>query len=109
MGNVIFLPMVHNKEWGSNHPWNNHACKWFDTTGYHTILIYFRGFSDSTGIPQGKFSEIRRWMDRTLEGEVLIGINDRSSAGYSEVYAHFEFESDVAAFKLTWGEYLLDG
>lgn len=45
-------------------------------------------------------SEIRRWLERELEGEIII--KTISGGGSLQVWAYFELEDEAVRCKLTW-------
>jgi len=95
MGHVIFYD--EKFEWGSKRPHHQYASYWFDLDGYEKIqLVYHFGVEDLSPIKAEQLSEIRRWMQDNLDGEVIIRHN-RESIGL-----YFQYTEDAAAFKLRW-------
>jgi len=94
-------------EWGSRKLMASLAHDWFDTEGYTKVDIpwhAFEGCDRSYKEPSPKLysrSELRRWLQSNCEGDIIIGMYERSSSIQTSMY--FELESDAYLYKLTWG------
>ena len=77
---------------------------WFDTSGYTEVLIYYFDYNSKKAKPlllsYLDFSKARLWMEKQLEGEVIV--KHRVISDDTQIYAYFQNNSDAVAFKLTW-------
>ena len=99
MGHVIFYD--EKFEWGSPKPHHQYASYWFNLDDYVEIdIAYYSSYGDPQKIGTDRLSEIRRWMQNNLDGEIIVRHN-KGSLGTS-IVLYFENETDAAAFKLRW-------
>lgn len=99
MGHVIFYD--EKIKWGSHEPHHQYASYWFDLDNYVELdIAYYCSHSDPQKIGTDRLSEIRRWMQTNLDGEVIVKHHKRSLG--TGITLYFENETDAAAFKLRW-------
>lgn len=99
MGHVIFYD--EKFEWGSHEPHHQYASYWFNLDDYVELdLAYYSSHSDPQKIEAYQLSEVRRWMQTNLDGEVIVIHHKRNSG--TEIVLYFENKTDAAAFKLRW-------
>ncbi len=75
---------------------------WFSYEGYTKVTLYdWRDRYEDT-IKKESYSKIRRWMEDTLSGEVIIKYEAGERWGTHIIFAYFENYDDATIFKLTW-------
>jgi hypothetical protein len=100
MGKIIFYDLI---DFGlQNHIARLIKNSFWSTENYIKVLISSVDCmppKQHTGVPD--LSEIRRWLENTIQGEVIIKLTE--NANKILVYAYFEIEDDAIHFQLTWG------
>jgi len=98
MGHVIFYD--EKFEWGSSKAHHQYASYWFNLDDYVKLdLAYYSTYGDSK-VGKEQLSEVRKWMQNNLDGEVVVKQN-KGQLG-TEIILYFENVEDAAAFKLRW-------
>lgn len=99
MGHVIFYD--EKFEWGSNEAHHQYASYWFNLDDYVELhLAYYSSYGDQQKVEKDQLSEVRKWMQNNLEGEVVVKQN-KGQLG-TNIVLYFENVEDAAAFKLRW-------
>ena len=93
MGTVVFRNMHH--EWGSQKPHHSLAEYWFSVDEYRLYILH--------DYKRTQLREIRKWIERSLEGEVVISEQNGNGGLSLKILMYFELEADLTAFKLVWG------
>lgn len=99
MGHVIFYD--EKFEWGSNEAHHRYASYWFNLNDYVELdLAYYSGYGDQQKVEKDQLSEVRKWMQNNLDGEVIVcHLKGQLGTG---ITLYFENVEDAAAFKLRW-------
>ena len=101
MGHVIFYD--EKFEWGSNAPHHHYASYWFNLEDYEELdLAYYSSYGDEQEIKTEQLSEVRRWMQDNLDGEVIVRQHKSGGGIGTRIVLHFQYTTDAAAFKLRW-------
>lgn len=99
MGYVIFYD--EKFKWGSHEPHHQYASYWFNLDDYVELDVsYYSSFGDPQKVAKEQLSEVRRWMQNNLDGEVIVKHHKGSSG--TRIILYFENETDATAFKLRW-------
>ncbi len=97
MGQVIFYD--EKFEWGSNEAHHQYASYWFNLNDYVELnLAYYSSYSDQQKVGEEQLSEVRKWMQNNLDGEVIVKHHKGNSG--TRIILYFENETDATAFKL---------
>lgn len=97
MGHVIFYD--EKFKWGSDEAHHQYAFYWFSLDDYVKLNLGYYN-SDQQKVELNQLSEVRRWMQNNLDGEVIICQN-KGQLG-TDIVLYFENEEDTIAFKLRW-------
>lgn len=99
MGHVIFYE--EKFDWGSKKPHHQYASYWFNLDDYVELRIAnYCSYRDDAKILPEQLSEIRRWMQDNLDGEVIV--QHYNSGPGIEIILYFQYKEDAVAFKLRW-------
>jgi len=99
VGHVIFYD--EKLEWGSNEAHHVYATYWFNLDDYVELLLADYGrYSDQQKVEKEQLSEVRKWIQNNLDGEVIVKQN-KGQLG-TNIVLYFENVGDAAAFKMRW-------
>ncbi len=99
MGHVIFYD--EKFEWGSNKAHHVYATYWFNLDDYVELFLADYGrHSDQQKVGKEQLSEVRKWMQNNLDGEIIVKQN-KGQLG-TDIVLYFENVEDDIAFKLRW-------
>ena len=99
MGQVIFYD--EKFEFGSNEAHHQYASYWFNLDDYVELdLAYYSSYSDQQKVEKNQLSEVRKWIQNNLDGEVIVKHHKGSSG--TRIVLYFENVGDAAAFKMRW-------